>query len=183
MSHRRTSAIVVALLVALGLLAGCSGGPATTAAKAIQVFQPADRKAAPDLTGDLLDGTGSFRLADHAGEVVVINFWASWCGPCVAEAADLEATYLATKDSKVTFLGINVNDERDPAKSFLVGRSSYPNVFDPSGRLSLGFAVAPTAIPSTVVVDRSGRIAAVARTAVIREDLEPVVTALAAESS
>jgi thiol-disulfide isomerase/thioredoxin len=175
--------VVAVALVALGLLAACSAKPAPSSGTVVQVFKPAERKAAPQLTGDLLDGSGSFRLSDHAGEVVVINFWASWCGPCVAEADDLEATYLATKDSKVTFLGINTRDERDPAKSFLLGRATYPNVFDPSGKLALGFAVAPTAIPSTVVVDRSGRIAAVARGALLREDLEPVVTTLAAESS
>jgi len=64
-----------------------------------------------------------------------------------------------------------------------VGRATYPNVFDPAGTLSLRFAVPPTTIPSTIIVDRAGRIAAIARTAVQRDELEPVVLKLAAESS
>ena len=181
-SGRAPFLAVVAVLLAG--LAGCTGtGNAAAAGQTIQVFAVADRKPAPDLTGDLLDGSGTFPLADHAGEVVVINFWGSWCAPCVAEADDLESTYMATKDRKVTFLGINIQDERDAARSFLVGRSTYPNVFDPAGTLSLRFAVPPTTIPSTIIVDRAGRIAAIARTAVQRDELEPVVVKLAAESS
>jgi thiol-disulfide isomerase/thioredoxin len=188
MARPRTGAIAMALLMApltaLGLLAGCTAKAATPGpSQTIQVFQPADRKPSPDLVGDLLDGSGTFKLADHVGEVVVINFWGSWCAPCVAEADDLEATYLATKDSKVTFIGINVRDERDPAKSFLVGRATYASLFDPSSKLALAFAVAPTTIPTTIIVDRAGRIAAIARAAVQRDELEPVVKTLAAESS
>jgi thiol-disulfide isomerase/thioredoxin len=177
-------ACVGALLLALGLLAGCTATAATPApGQTIQVFDAAARKPSPDLVGDLLDGSGTFKLADHAGDVIVINFWGSWCAPCVAEADDLEATYLATKGSKVTFVGINVRDERDAAKSFLVGRATYPSLFDPASKLALGFAVAPTTIPTTIIVDRAGRIAAIARTAVQRDELEPVVAKLAAESS
>ena len=179
----RTGALALVAFAVVGTLAACGGNAAPAGrAPVLQVFEAGNRKAAPALTGELLDGSGTFRLADHAGDVVVINFWASWCGPCVAEADDLEATYLATKDSKVTFLGINTNDQRDPAKSFLVGRSTYPNVFDPSGRLAMGFAVSPKAIPATIVIDRAGRIAAIAPAALLREDLEPVVTMLAKES-
>jgi thiol-disulfide isomerase/thioredoxin len=146
------------------------------------MFAPADREAAPELTGDLLSGTGTYRLSDHAGEVVVINFWASWCAPCVAEADDLEATYQATKNEKVSFLGINTHDDRDSAKTFVVGRFTYPSVFDPSGKLAMSFAVAPTAIPSTIIVDRAGRIAAAANTSLLRDDLESTVAKLAAQS-
>jgi thiol-disulfide isomerase/thioredoxin len=182
MSRRRPGAIVLAVLLALGLLAGCSSAPPGSSV-GLQEFAPSDRKAAPELTGDLLDGTGTYRLADHAGDVVVINFWGSWCAPCVAEADDLEGAYQATKDSKVSFLGINVNDDRDLAQGFVRGRVTYPSVFDPSGKLALGFAVAPSAVPATIVLDRDARIAAVVRGSVLREDLERVVVKLAAESS
>ena len=188
MTRPRAGAIAMALLMApltaLGLLAGCTAKAAMPATSGtIQVFQPADRKPSPDLVGDLLDGSGAFKLADHVGEVVVINFWGSWCAPCVAEADDLEATYLATKGSKVTFIGINVRDERDAAKNFVLGRATYPSLFDPASKLALGFAVAPTTIPTTIIVDRAGRVAAIARAAVQRDEFEPVVVKLAAESS
>ena len=142
----------------------------------------AERKAAAPVAGELVDGSGRFDVSDRRGDVIVINFWASWCGPCVAEAADLEQTYQATKSAKVTFLGVNTRDGRDDAASFIRNhRSTYPNVFDPAGKLAMGFAVAPTSIPSTLVIDRNGRLAAVAFGAVVRASLEPVVSQIAAE--
>src|SRR5262245_2118091 len=171
---------LLAAIALTGAMAGCSGTPAP-AGPAIQVFPASQRQAAPELSGDLLDGSGTFDLAAHHGDVVVVNFWASWCGPCHAEADDLENTYQATKATKVTFLGINTRDDLDAAKSFVVGRSSYPNIFDPQGKLVLGFKVPPSNIPSTVIIDRQGRVAAVAVTPVIQAMLEPVVAQIAAE--
>jgi thiol-disulfide isomerase/thioredoxin len=174
--------LAVALLVGLGFLAGCTGGTSPSPAAALRVFTEDERKAAPQFTGDLLDGSGTYKVADHLGEVVVVNFWASWCGPCVGEAEEFEATYQATRDDKVSFIGVNMRDLRDPATSFLIGRTTYPNVFDPSGKIALGFAVAPTAIPTTIVLDRKGRIAAIASDSLLQRDLEPVVTDVASES-
>jgi len=171
----------LAVFALLLLLAGCTGEPPAPAAR-ITTVAVADRKPAPELKGDLLDGSGTFDLADHKGDVVVINFWGSWCAPCVAEADDLESTYQATKPNGVTFLGVNVHDELDLARRFAALRSTYPSVFDPASKLALGFAVPPTAIPTTLIIDRQGRIAAVAFSAVLRTDLEPVVDQLAAES-
>jgi len=163
---------LLALLgVVLALAAGCTSGP-----------EEPGRRPAPALTGELLDG-GTFDLATHRGEVVVVNFWASWCAPCRAEIGDLEATYQATKARGVTFVGINIRDpDRDKARAFVEGRTTYPSLYDPSGRLSIGFAEFGTsAIPSTVVIDRQGRVAEVIRVAVRRADLEPVVARVAAE--
>lgn len=177
---RRFLALVVATV---GLaVAGCTGSPAPANPTKIRVVPVAEREAAPALAGDLLDGT-PFDPASVAGDVVVVNFWGSWCAPCVAEADDLEGTYQATRDGGVSFVGVNVKDTQAAATSFAQGRSTYPSIFDPSSRLVLGFAVPPTAIPSTVIIDRQGRVAMMVNAAVVRDELQPVVEQIAGEPS
>jgi peroxiredoxin len=179
-----TALLVVAALAAAALLgaAGCNAaGP--SAANGIVLTAAGKRAPAPPLSGDLLGG-GRFVLAEHAGDVVVVNFWGAWCAPCVAEADDLEQTYQQLHREGVSFVGVNVRDQRDSASRFLAAHQiSYPSVFDPSGHLALGFAVPPTAIPSTVLVDRQGRVAAVIARPVLRSQLEPIVRDLAAETA
>ncbi|HEU4425754.1 MAG TPA: TlpA disulfide reductase family protein [Pilimelia sp.] len=160
-------------------LAGC-GEDGTAAATANVEYAPADRTTAPTVTGELLDG-GRYDLASARGTVVVVNFWGSWCPPCRAEIGDLEATYQATKAKGVSFLGINIRDDRDKARAFQAGRVSYPSLFDPQSRLALAFDVPPNAIPATIVLDRVGRVAVVIRRAVLRADLEPIIARVAAE--
>ena len=144
---------------------------------------PDQRSAAPKLAGELLDG-GSYDVAKDRGQVVVVNFWGSWCAPCRAEADDLEATYQATKGSGVAFLGVNVQDQRDKAKAFEEGYGiTYPSLFDPGSRLALALDIPPNTVPATVVLDRDGRIAAVIRAAVKQQGLQPIVERIAAESA
>lgn len=179
----RRVAVAVALVLA-GLipvaLAGCS-----EAAKDVPdatVIAIADRQPGPAVAGTLLDGTTTWDLAQHKGDVVVINFWGSWCGPCVAEAAAFEQTYAAVKAKGVTFVGVNVHDQRPAAQEFATARLTYPSIFDPAGKVALGYAIQPLT-PTTFIVDRQGRLAFVARRSLTRDDLEPAVTALAAEST
>ena len=168
---------LAALVVGLALfVAGCGG-----AAQAGPLIAVGKRTVAPDVRGDLLKG-GTFDLASHKGDVVIINFWASNCAPCRTEAPELEATYSATKNDGVTFLGISVRDERDKALSYLADiKPAYGSLFDPAGEFALDFQVPPTTIPSTLVVDRKGRLASVFRGVVYQKRLEPVIRRLLSE--
>jgi peroxiredoxin len=80
-------------------------------------------------------------------------------------------------------VGVDIRDERDKARAFVAGHAmAYPSIFDPAGRAALGFSqVPPNTTPATLVVDRQGRIAAVFRKALVREELSPVVDKVAAE--
>ncbi|MFF0312772.1 TlpA family protein disulfide reductase [Streptosporangium sp. NPDC004379] len=150
----------------------------------ITVFDAASRKAAPEVAGETLDG-GRTTLAEHRGKVVVLNFWASWCAPCRAEAPTLKDIAARTKDSGVEFVGIDFKDRKADALAFERGQQpGYPSIFDQPGKIALSFqgTVPPAAIPSTLVIDRQGRIAARALGAVKHSELLATVTKLSAES-
>ncbi|MEV7329677.1 TlpA disulfide reductase family protein [Micromonospora sp. NPDC093244] len=184
MNARRWTAGLLATVAAVALV-GCTSSKGqektcTTTTDGIFECAPDQRSAPPKLAGELLTG-GTYDVDQARGQVVVVNFWGSWCAPCRAEADDLEATYQATKASGVTFLGINVQDSRDKAKAFEEGRVTYPSLFDPSSRLALDLDIPPNTVPATVVLDRDGRTAAVIRAAVKQEGLQPIVERIAAE--
>jgi thiol-disulfide isomerase/thioredoxin len=174
----------LAVLILAATLTACTGkddGCDTSSKGSVEC--PADKRpAAPQLAGELLEG-GRYELSQDRGQVVVINFWGSWCAPCRAEIDDLEAVYQTTKDRGVRFLGINVRDDRDKAKAFQQGRVTYPSVLDPSSKLALDFDIPPNTIPATIVLDRQGRIAVVIRDSVQEAEFEPIVARVAAEAS
>jgi thiol-disulfide isomerase/thioredoxin len=185
--------LVIAAVLAVG---GCSSGNDAVDQEAggqqrfvagsgsLSEYAPADRSAAPKVTGELLDGK-KFDLSAYRGKVVVINFWGSWCAPCRAEADDLEAVYTATKASGVEFVGVNVKDSRDNAIAYeRTFKVTYPSVYDRAMRVALKFRdTPPNAIPATLVLDRSGRVAVVFRKPLLREDLQPTVERIAAEKA
>lgn len=178
---RRLAALALTVVATLAL-AACTGdnGDSGTAGDVLR-FAPDKRSAAPEVSGELLDG-GSYDLAQHKGSVIVINFWASWCAPCRLEAAGLETVHKATSADGVKFVGIDSRDDRDKAAAFVSERNSYPSIFDPAGRLALRFTdVPPITIPSTLVIDRQGRIAAVLRKAVSADELSAIVQEITAE--
>lgn len=178
--------ICLVLLCAGLLLAGCSGtgsgdqaaGDETrivTGSGTVTTIPPGERKPAPDLAGESLDGK-PIALSDYEGKVVVLNVWGSWCAPCRKEAPHLVAASESLAPRGVVFLGINTRDGTvEPAQAFeRTYDIPYPSVFDPDGDLLLGFreSLPPSAIPSTLVIDQEGRVAARVLGTVTRTTLE-----------
>ncbi|MBS2962177.1 TlpA family protein disulfide reductase [Actinocrinis puniceicyclus] len=168
-SRRRAAAALVCAFMGAAVLAGCSnsvGGAGDTgyvaAAKTgVTNIDPGQREAAPTLSGTTLDGK-KLALADYRGKVVVVNVWGSWCAPCRLEAPALEETYQKYQAKGVQFLGINVRDTNASALAFVGADGlTYPSLQDPDETLLLAFktVVPPTDIPSSIIVDRSGKVA------------------------
>jgi len=123
---------------------------------------PVDQRGEPvAFSGPTVDG-GTYGSADLAGSVAVVNFWYAGCPPCRKEAPDLAA--LAAELADVPFLGVNVYDTADVARTFDEEFGiGYPSLLDvAAGSVQLAFAatVAPNAVPTTIVLDREGRVAA-----------------------
>ena len=166
---RWTRGVVVATVVVLA--AGCGSGAGGTQSPGFEIVSPggkleftyaiSERKAISEISGPAVIGDNRISIADFRGYVVVLNVWGSWCGPCRVEAPYLITAARDLRARGVQFLGINVRDERDSAASFEQAREvPYPSIFDP-GMRSLasirGFPV--SSIPSTIVLDRQGRVA------------------------
>lgn len=142
------------------------------------------RPAVHGVKGTLIDG-GHFDLSAWKGKVVVVNFWGQWCAPCQAEAQGLEQVYLDNRANGVEFLGVDVKD--DPASGRAFERHygiTYPSIDDPSNLLALRFRdVPPDATPTTVVLDRDGRIAARQSGEILYSQLRDLVARVLAERS
>uniref|UniRef100_A0AAU3GX98 TlpA family protein disulfide reductase n=1 Tax=Streptomyces sp. NBC_01401 TaxID=2903854 RepID=A0AAU3GX98_9ACTN len=191
---RRRSTLLAATAVAGALtLSACGGGQAggggntnfVTGSGGISTVAKGERTDAPKLDGKTLEGK-ALDVADYKGKVVVLNFWGSWCGPCRAEAKHFAKVAKQTEDEGVQFVGVNT---RDPKKSLAVSFEkdfgvTYPSLYDPTGKLLLRFpkgTLNPQAIPSTVVVDRDGKLAARTLTALDAEKLRKMIDPLIAE--
>lgn len=186
------------LLVALsGMLSACSNDPNSVAAQAksgnrqgyvsgdgnIETIAAAKRKNPVTLTGTTLDGK-AWTTADAAGKVTVLNVWASWCPPCETEAPDLKAAAekIAAANKPVTFMGINYRDNPDSGRSTAARWGiPFPSLDDPGGTTILSLQGKVTSPPTTLVLDRQGRIAARVSGAVTTATLTGLVDDVLAE--
>ncbi|MGW5116159.1 TlpA family protein disulfide reductase [Streptomyces noursei] len=168
---------------------GASGGSAQTrfvqGKNGVDTVKPDERQPAPDLSGETTTGK-KLDVADYKGKVVIINVWGSWCGPCIAEAPNFAKVANEDKDKGVQFIGINTRDaEKSQATEFEEQHKvPYPSLYDPTGKLMLRFpkgSLNPQSIPSTIAIDRQGRIAARSIGPLAEDDLRKMVDPLIAE--
>ena len=186
----------LAALVAVALLGGCASGDDAVdvnnggnfrfvaGTPAAEVIPAAERASAPQFSGTLLSGQ-AFASTQLAGDVAVLNFWGSWCAPCRVETPEFQEVYDEVRDDGVQFLGLNVKDyDQQFADAFVTDKGiTYPSLYDPKGRVALAFRDYPAAaIPSTIVLDRHGRVAAVYTGEVRPADLRTVLAQLTAEA-
>ncbi len=154
MSNRLTWIVIAAglLVVVVGVALAGSLGTDPTVVESALIDEPA-----PDLVLDELDGDGEVLLADHRGDVVVVNFWASWCTGCRQEHAALDAAAAEYADFPVTFLAVNTLDEQGQAIGFLDRLGwSEDTVYGIDDGSRAAFAYGVAGLPETFFIDRDG---------------------------
>ena len=159
------------LVLALGgvLLAACSSGGAQAAdCEGLPGVRPGlcpipveERVEAPVDQLEVVGEDRALGLDEFAGRVVVLNFWASWCGPCRVEQPDLNEAFEQLPEDEVAFLGVNIEDAEPNALAHIREFDiPYPSLFDPANDYASRFTgVGPRSIPSTLFIDADGRVA------------------------
>jgi thiol-disulfide isomerase/thioredoxin len=160
------AAVLAAVLLTVVLLSGWATGSKSyvsdvDGSQSALLYANGHRKAAPDFTGTTLTGA-RLNFSAYRGQAVVINFWGSWCGPCRAEASTLAAVAALYRSSGVAFLGVDEQDTTASAVAFERNFGiTYPSLADPGSVITADFtSMVPIAsTPTTLVIDRTGRIA------------------------
>jgi cytochrome c biogenesis protein CcmG/thiol:disulfide interchange protein DsbE len=166
-------AVLAAALVGLLVYGVVHGGEDTTLDDAVKAGKMPVAPGA-DLKRPLLDGSGERAIADLKGKVVVLNFWASWCDPCRAEAPLLQRAQATLAASGGTVLGATYNDATDHARAFeRKFNVTYPSVRDVGTDLASQYGT--RALPETFVLDRRGRVVAISRGQVSQSFLDRAI--------
>ncbi|MFJ5954426.1 TlpA family protein disulfide reductase [Paenarthrobacter sp. NPDC092416] len=146
-------------------------------------FAKADRAAPVALKGTLFNGT-DVKPEDLKGKVTVLNFWFAACAPCRVEAPQLEALHQEFKDQGVQFFGVNLRDEKATAEAFdKTFNLTYPSFNDKDGAvlLSVSGIVPPGAVPTTLVLDKDGKVASRVLGEIEKSTLKALITSAVAE--
>jgi thiol-disulfide isomerase/thioredoxin len=147
------------------------------------LYTPGHRPVAPGFTGTTLTGS-KLSFSSYRGQVVVLNFWGSWCVPCREEATTLAAVAGKYRSAGVSFLGVDVRDTTASAQAFVnrfhVG---YPSVGDAGSVITADFsdAVPIAGTPTTLVIDRTGHIAGAVFGSVTYSDLTAILAKVTAK--
>ncbi|MFD3928302.1 TlpA family protein disulfide reductase [Streptomyces sp. NPDC058614] len=178
------------LALTAGTLSACGtaestanpGLPGAAKNSTSRYLAPADRTITPAVSGTTLTGK-HLDIAQWRGNVVVINVWGSWCAPCRKEAPELARLAKETAASGVHFLGVDIRDSKRAALAFESDYGiGYPSLFDPDGRGLLGFkSLAARAVPTTYVLDRTGKVAAMSIGPLNARGFLPIIRGIAEE--
>ncbi|MCW2522412.1 MAG: alkyl hydroperoxide reductase [Frankiales bacterium] len=182
--------MAIAVAVAVAGLSACGASHSNLSfryvhsTKTDELIPLVDRRAAGPVQGALMTGA-AYHLAADRGQVVVLNYFASWCGPCAVETPQFDAIYRARHGGGVTFVGVDAKDSpRSKAADWLNQKGvSFPVIYDPSAETALELGGVPImTLPATVLIDKHGRVAAVYQSALLPADLNPVLDQLADEA-
>jgi peroxiredoxin len=187
-----------AIAVSLGLsLVSCSGGTNQVvdgsggqyryvqSNKKGDLIPVSSRKAAGAVNGTLLTGA-KYQLSSDVGQVVVLNYFASWCPPCQTETPQFDSVYRARKGKGVTFVGVDAKDSpKSAAASWVQDKSiTFPVLYDPNAQTALELGGVPiVTLPATVLIDKQGKVAAVYQSSLLPADLDPLLDQLVKETA
>ena len=184
----RTS--LLALAGVLALLTGCSTGAGAVEVNnggefrfvagtpSGEVIPERERGTAPQFSGTMLETGDRFDSSKLADQVVVLNFWGSWCAPCRVETPEFSDVWKDYTTAGVQFLGVDVKETDKQFATAFIERFAigFPSLYDPRGEVALAFRDFPAnAIPSTIVLDPLWRVAAVYTGSVSTDDLRGVI--------
>ncbi len=187
---------IAAVLLGTALLAGCTTGDGAVdvanggefrfvaATPSGEVIPEAERASAPEFAGTLLETGDEWESSKLAGLVAVLNFWGSWGAPCGVETPECSVVAAEHAAAGVQFVGINVKEPSEQFALAFIDRFdiSFPSLYDPRGEVALAFRDYPAnAVPSTIMLDTEGRVAAVYTGEVAQEDLRRVLDQLLEE--